>query len=127
MPAIKIELMTGRDEQSLMKIRDIVGDSLVETFQLPPNDRNLRLIEYQPGYFQMKQPYEMLIEISMFKGRTKDTKRKLFQTIVSRLESAGLTEKNKVLIIINEQPLENWGVRGGFPADEIDLGFKVDV
>ncbi len=24
-------------------------------------------------------------------------------------------------------PIENWGVRGGIPADELDLGFKVNV
>jgi len=26
-----------------------------------------------------------------------------------------------------ESPPENWGLRGGMPASEIDLGFKIDV
>ena len=26
-----------------------------------------------------------------------------------------------------EVPPENWGLRGGMPASEIDLGFKIDV
>ena len=102
-------------------------DSVVEILQLPADDRNVRLIEHQPELFQMKPPYEILIEISLFTGRTKETKRKLFQTIVDRLESNVLIDKNKVFIVLNEQPAENWGVRGGIPADELDLGFKVKI
>jgi phenylpyruvate tautomerase PptA (4-oxalocrotonate tautomerase family) len=127
MPTVKIELLAGRDKQSLIRIRDLVMDSVVESLQLPSDDRNVRLIEYQSDFFQMKSPFEILIEISMFAGRTKDTKRKLFRTIVNNLESGGVLVKEKVLITLNEQPLENWGVRGGNPADEVDLGFKVDL
>lgn len=127
MPTIKIELQTGKDIQTLIKIRDLVMDAVVETLKLPTDDRNVRLIEYQSELFQMKPPYEILIEISMFIGRTKDTKRKLYQTIVERLESNGLIDKEKVLITLNEQPLENWGGRGGIPADEMDLGFNVKI
>lgn len=127
MPTVKIELLNGKDRQTLIRIRDQVMDSVIDTLQLPPDDRNVRLIEYQPELFQMKPPYEILIEISLFTGRTKETKRKLFQTIVDRLESNLLIEKNKVFIVLNEQPAANWGVRGGIPADELDLGFKVNI
>lgn len=127
MPTVKIELLIGKDRQTLIKIRDFVMDSVVEILQLPADDRNVRLIEHQPELFQMKPPYEILIEISLFTGRTKETKRKLFQTIVDRLESNVLIDKNKVFIVLNEQPAENWGVRGGIPADELDLGFKVKI
>lgn len=127
MPTVKIELQNGRDKETLIKIRDLVMDAVVDILQLPSDDRNVRLIEYNPDLFLMKQPYEILIEISMFSGRTKDTKRKLFQTIVDRLETHGLIDKKKILITLNEQPLENWGGRGGIPADEMDLGFKVKI
>jgi phenylpyruvate tautomerase PptA (4-oxalocrotonate tautomerase family) len=127
MPTVRIELMTGRDKQTLMKIKNLVMDSVVESLQLLPDDRNIRVIEYQPDLFQMKPPYEILIEISMFSGRTKETKRKLFKTIVDILEIGCSIDKRKVLITINEQPLENWGGRGGIPANEMDLGFKVDI
>jgi phenylpyruvate tautomerase PptA (4-oxalocrotonate tautomerase family) len=127
MPTVKIELLAGKDRSELIKIRDLVMDSVVEILQLPADDRNIRLIEYQPELFQMKSPYELLIEISLFTGRTKETKRNLFQTIVDRLEANGLMEKKKVFIVLNEQPAENWGVRGGIPADEIDLGFRVEI
>lgn len=127
MPTVKIELLKGKDIQSLIKIRDVVMDSVVESLQLPNDDRNIRIIEYQPELFQMKPPYEMLIEISMFVGRTKETKKRLYQSIVNNLEINSLIDKNKILITLNEQPLENWGGRGGISADEMALGFKVKI
>jgi|WetSurMetagenome_2_1015567.scaffolds.fasta_scaffold16839_4 phenylpyruvate tautomerase PptA (4-oxalocrotonate tautomerase family) len=127
MPTVKIELLTGRDKPTLIKIKNLVMNSVVESLQLSPNDTNIRVIEYQPDLFQMKPPYKILIEISMFIGRTRETKKKLYRTIIDKLESAGLIDKENVLITLNEQSLENWGIRGGIPADELDLGFKVDI
>jgi len=51
MPTVKIELESGLNKESLMMLRDSVMDAVVETLQLPSNDRNIRLIEYQPGMF----------------------------------------------------------------------------
>jgi hypothetical protein len=31
------------------------------------------------------------------------------------------------IILIKEIPTENWGIRGGQAACDVDLGFKVDV
>jgi len=127
MPTVKIELASGKEMETLVNIRDSVMDAVVEALKLPPDDRNIRIIEYPPTLFQMKPPYEMLIEISMFEGRTKETKKKLFQTIVNKLEVNGSIARETVLITINEQSMGNWGVRGGIPADEIDLGFNVKI
>jgi phenylpyruvate tautomerase PptA (4-oxalocrotonate tautomerase family) len=127
MPVVKIELLKGKDPKLLFRIRDLVLDSVVETLQLPESDRNIRILEYEPGFFQMKPPYQILIEITLFSGRTKETKRKLFESIVTKLSSENLAEKDVLLIILNEQPKENWGVRGGLPASEIELGFKTDI
>jgi phenylpyruvate tautomerase PptA (4-oxalocrotonate tautomerase family) len=127
MPTVKIELLKGREISTLLEIKKVVLESMSESLRLPSNDQNIRIIEYEPGLFQMKPPYDILIEFSMFVGRTKETKKKLFQSVVDNLAAKCYIEKEKVLIIINEQPLENWGVRGGYPADEIDLGFKVNI
>jgi len=127
MPTIKIELQTGIDRPMLILLRDIVMDSVAGVLQLLPDDRNIRLIEYLPELFQMKKPYKVLIEISMFTGRSKETKKNLYKTITENIAASGIFDKENILIILNEVQLENWGVRGGFPADEINLGFKVDV
>lgn len=36
-------------------------------------------------------------------------------------------EPPDILIVLHEIPLGNWGVRGGVPASEVNLGFKVEV
>jgi phenylpyruvate tautomerase PptA (4-oxalocrotonate tautomerase family) len=32
-----------------------------------------------------------------------------------------------IKITLIEVPPENWGIRGGQPASEVDLGFKIEV
>jgi hypothetical protein len=32
-----------------------------------------------------------------------------------------------VLIVPHEPPMENWAVNGGIPANDVDVGFKVDI
>jgi len=127
MPTVKIELLEGRDRETLIKLKNSVMDSVVEVLKLPHNDRNIRILEYPSHLFDMKPPNEVLIEITMFLGRTRQTKKKLYEKIVDDLESNDIVGREKILIIVNEPPLENWGVRGGKSADEIDLGFNVNI
>lgn len=68
----------------------------------------------------------LLVEVSMFSGRSLEAKRALYQGIVQRLARLGVDESD-ITIVIYEVPPENWGIRGGVPASEVELGFKVDV
>jgi 4-oxalocrotonate tautomerase family enzyme len=127
MPLIKIDIEKGQNKDFLISLMQLTMDCAQEILKLPSDDRNIRLMEYDKGLFFMKPPYRLIIEISMFSGRTIDTKRKLYQLIVNTLNDKLGIDKNEVFILINEQPKENWGVRGGIPASEIDLGFKVEI
>jgi phenylpyruvate tautomerase PptA (4-oxalocrotonate tautomerase family) len=127
MPLVKVELQKGYDRLKLIKLREIVMSQVVQTLQLSENDQNFRLIEYEPDFFQMKPPYKVIIEISLFSGRTPKTKKLLFQNLVQQLETHQLFERKEVFILLNEQPIENWGVRGGIPANELELGFIVEI
>jgi phenylpyruvate tautomerase PptA (4-oxalocrotonate tautomerase family) len=127
MPLVKIELVEGKFPAFLNQLQTIVMDCVQEVLKLPTNDRNVRLLQYKPGFFTMKPPYEILIEITMFSGRSKGIKKLLYQQIVNRLNDVLNVNKESVFILINEQTLENWGVRGGIPADEVNLGFKVSL
>lgn len=66
------------------------------------------------------------VEIELFAGRSIEAKRALYRTIVRNLAALGVPE-NDIKIILLEVPLQNWGIRGGVPASEIDIGFKIDV
>ena len=127
MPLVKIELIEGRDLSTLLKIKELVMDAVVESLQLPVDDRNIRIMEYKPEFFSLKVPYEILVEITLFSGRTAETKKKLYHNIVHSLEQNGICSKENVFIVLNEQTQENWGVRGGIPASEVKLNFKVEI
>ncbi len=127
MPLVKIELKEGRELSTILKIKELVMDAVIEALQLPADDRNIRVCEYKPELFSMKSPYEILVVITMFSGRTVDTKKKLYQLITVKLEQNGICSKENVFIVLNEQALENWGVRGGIPANEVKLNFKVEI
>ena len=62
----------------------------------------------------------------MFSGRTLDTKKKLYKELFALANSAGLEDSN-MNVILEDIEKENWGIRGGQPASEVDLGFSTDV
>ena len=66
------------------------------------------------------------VEITLFPGRSLDAKRTLYRSIVRRFGEFGIAPSD-IFIVLNEPPLDNWGIRGGVPASEVDLGFKLDV
>jgi phenylpyruvate tautomerase PptA (4-oxalocrotonate tautomerase family) len=67
-----------------------------------------------------------LVTINMFAGRSIQVKRDLYRTIVGNLESCGIP-KDHVVINLIEIANENWGIQGGKPASEVDIGFKVEI
>ncbi|HEV2930352.1 MAG TPA: tautomerase family protein, partial [Propionibacteriaceae bacterium] len=67
-----------------------------------------------------------LVEITMFGGRSLDAKRRLYRAVVTNQGRLGIPPSD-VLIVLHEVPLDHWGIRGGTPASDVDLGFEVGV
>ncbi|MGB8399266.1 tautomerase family protein [Bradyrhizobium sp.] len=110
-------------------IIDAVQSALREALKIPEADRTLRLIEHPVSHFAVppgRGEKYTLIEVTMFSGRSMDAKRRPYQTIVRNLATLGVPPFD-IKITLIETPPENWGLRGGMPASEIDLGFKIDV
>lgn len=126
MPTVKIELLKGKSKNEITSIRNLVMNAVVNSLSIPENDRNIRIIEYEAGFFELKPPYKMLIEIALFAGRKFETKKLLYKSITESISNSGIFNKDEILIFLNEQPLENWAGRGGIPANEMNLGFQVN-
>jgi len=130
MPLVKIEIIEGKTREYKQAILDGVHQALVKSLGIPDNDRFQKLYELPFNNFEYPPDRTInvtIIEITMFKGRTLKAKRELYQTIVSNLKNKPGIDGHDIMIILNEPPLENWGVRGGRPASEIDFDFKIDV
>lgn len=118
--------MPAKEKRALL---DAVHTSLVDALKIPEDDRNQRLDEYAHDDFLVppgRTDRYVLIEITMFPGRSLDARRNLYRLLVDRLAQLGIPETD-IIIVLHEPPLHNWGIRGGQPASEVRLGFKLDV
>lgn len=53
-----------------------------------------------------------VVEISMWPGRDKDTKRKLIRSVYKAVQETLDIPMDWIKIIINEVPEDNWGIDG---------------
>lgn len=108
---------------------DAVHAALVEALKIPDDDRTQRLYELVPEDFEIpssKSRDLTFVEITMFPGRPREAKRNLFQALVRYLGALGISGDD-LLVVLHEPPMENWGIRGGMLADEVDLEYRLDV
>ena len=129
MPIARIEVRKTWPPEQVQAIIEAVYQAQREALQLPEHDRQIRYIEHRPEHFHVppdKGENYTIVEITLFAGRSLQAKRELYQAIVKRFEALGIAAPD-VIIVLNEVPLDNWGIRSGKPASEVDLGFKVNV
>jgi phenylpyruvate tautomerase PptA (4-oxalocrotonate tautomerase family) len=127
MPIVHVHLRAGRSEAQKKALLDGLHAAFVEALKIQPEDRNQLVHEYAPGSFLARHGLRaVFVEASLFPGRSADAKRRLYRLAVDALERAGVP-RNAVLIVLHDPPLENWGIRGGQAATDVQLGYKVDV
>jgi phenylpyruvate tautomerase PptA (4-oxalocrotonate tautomerase family) len=78
MPVTEINIAKGNDKRFLRQLIDCVHSVLVQIIEIPQNDKNIRLKEFEPDFFDTKEPYKIFIEITLFSGRTIETKKELY-------------------------------------------------
>jgi phenylpyruvate tautomerase PptA (4-oxalocrotonate tautomerase family) len=129
MPIVTISLRKGKTKKEKKAFLDAVHDALVAAFKIPDSDRIQKIIEFDDENFEMPQgktPQHTIIEIAVFPGRSREAKKELYRLIVEKLAALGIPA-NDVFVLLNEQPLDNWGIRGGQMASEVPLGYNLDV
>ena len=128
MPNTTIETRAGWITDAPAVI-EAVQAALREALRLPEWDRTLRLIEHPASHFAVppgRGPRYTLVEVTLFSGRSFEAKRALYGAIVRNLGALGVPAAD-IKIALIEVPPENWGIRGGQPASEVDLGFEIKV
>lgn len=131
MPTVLIEVRRRYQPAEEVAIIDAVHAALVTAFQIPAKDKNVRLAVHEPHRFavpeHLAQPeYRTLISIDCFRGRSLDAKRALYAGIVENLAALGIP-RDHVMITLHEVDRQNWGIRGGQAASDVELGFNVRV
>jgi len=129
MPITRIEVKRSWPPETKLKLIEATHAAMVDALKIPDHDKLIRFVEHRPEHFVSPPGTSesfTLVEVSLFVGRTLEAKRKLYKSIVQRFGELGVEPKD-IRIILHEVPLENWGIRGGIPASEVDLGFNVNV
>ena len=128
MPSTRIETPAGWIAGRQGEVIAAALRALVEGLRIPPEDRNIRILEYPPEAFPPmpgRGPRFTIIEISMIAGRSIEAKRRLYAALVREFAAFGL-DAGEVKLVIHDEPRENWGSNGSLLSD-VELRFKVDV
>ena len=121
MPLVRISLLAGKPESYLQKIGDVVHRAMVETINVPAQDRFQLITEhmksqfiYDPSYLNIRRSDDLIIiQITLNLGRTTEMKKALYKRIAEQLEQELKLRKEDVLINLVEVPKENWSFGNG--------------
>ena len=111
------------------RLSDVIHECVVEALQYPREKRAHRFFPLAAEDFYYpsdRTPRYIIVEISMFEGRTLETKKTLIRLLFTRVCETFDLAINDLEITITETPKHNWGFRGQ-PGDEVTLNYKVEV
>ncbi|MCR5459581.1 MAG: tautomerase family protein [Acetatifactor sp.] len=115
MPLVRVEIIKGKSAEYKKTMLDCIHEGLLESIGISDWDRFQRIIEIDRADFEApleKTDQFMIIEITMFQGRTKEQKKALIEAVTRKLgERLGIVPTD-VFIVIHEPPDENWGLGG---------------
>jgi len=114
-PLVRIEIIKGKTPEYKKQLLEGVHAALETALGIPDWDRFQRLYELDGDCFERsteKSDCFTMIEITMFPGRTKEQKARVFEEIVKELEQRLGIAHTEVFIVLHEPPDENWGLCG---------------
>lgn len=122
MPLVRITLPKGRSAQFREDVSDGVHRALVETFQVPADDRFQIISEsapqaeivHTPSYLGIEYSDDLvMIQITVSDTRTVEHKKRLFHRIVDHLALSPGLRREDVFINLIEVKKENWSFGNG--------------
>lgn len=118
---------------ALFPIRQELSETLhsciVKAFKYPENKKAHRFFYLDEGDFlypEGRTDRYTIIEISLFEGRSIETKKRLYRLIFESFEKVLGIGPNDIEITLTETPAHNWGIRG-MAGDELALDYKITV
>ena len=110
-------------------LSNIIHSCMMDALEFPSDKKFHRFfpMDNEDFYFASERTESyIIIEVSMFEGRTIETKKQLLKLLFERINSQLNIHPQDVEITIFETPRHNWGIRG-LPGDELALNYKVKV
>ncbi len=111
------------------ELSDVIHSCVVDALHFPQDKRAHRFFSLDPSDFYYpsgRTTKYTIIEISMFEGRSVETKKHLIRLLFERAHQQLNILPQDLEITITETPKHNWGFRG-MPGDEVELNYEVEV
>ncbi len=108
-------------------LSDAIHACSTSVLGLPADKRFHRFIPLECEFFVPpadRSGAYTIIEVSMFEGRSVETKKALIRALFAALAPLGISAQD-LEITIFETPKSSWGIRG-LPGDELVLNYKVE-
>jgi phenylpyruvate tautomerase PptA (4-oxalocrotonate tautomerase family) len=110
MPLVRVNLLEGRSVEDKDAIAASIQAALVDTLDVPEDDRYQLFSEYEAenfrhtsGYLGMSYTDQLLIvEITFLEGRSDELKKSLLAAINRNLVAAGVVAGDDVFVMITE-------------------------
>jgi phenylpyruvate tautomerase PptA (4-oxalocrotonate tautomerase family) len=119
MPLVRISLRQGRTQAERSAIADGVHRALVETCNVPKDDRFQVVTEhaadlvYDAHYLGIDRTDGVIfVQIFLRKGRTVEQKKALYARIAANLEPAGVRRQD-LFVTLSENDLADWSFGDG--------------
>lgn len=129
MAQVKIYAARAHIDSVRDRLSDIIHEAVMAVLGLPEDKRFHRFIALEPADFLHppdRGPGYTILEISMFEGRSAETKKALLQRLMANIAAGLDLAPNDIEITIFETPRANWGIRGK-TGDELALSYKIET
>ena len=129
MSQIKIYGLREHLDPVKARLSDAIHSCVVDALSFPQDKRAHRFFPLDPEDFYYpagRTERYIIVEISMFEGRSVAAKKNLIRLLFERAQGELGLNPADLEITITETPKHNWGFRGQ-PGDEIGLNYKVEV
>ncbi len=129
MAQVKIFGLKHQLEPIRKDLSDAIHRAVVEVLSYPQEKRFHRFIGLSQDDFLYppdRSSRYLIIEISLFEGRSIDAKKSLIRALYRYIPEATGVAAQDIEVTLFETPRHNWGIRG-VPGDELSLNYKVEI
>lgn len=121
MPLVRIELPRGKNPEYRRTLGDVVYDAMIQTLNVPANDRFQVITEHPPDELIIDRTYLgiersadcVLIQVFLNEGRTTELKKAFYRAVADGLHQRLGLRKQDVFIALVEVKKENWSFGNG--------------
>jgi len=121
MPLVRVSLRRGKSAQHLAAIRNSIYRAMIESFNVPQNDRFIVVhqhdaeeFDYDPTYLDIPRTDDLvMIQIACNNTRTVEQKKAFYARTVELLGKEPGLRAQDVLINLLETSKENWSFGNG--------------